>query len=140
MHLFVHYQIREAFHNNFPRISAFGFRRKLAGMKTQQGIEKVNEHNGCTVFLRSLVFLTHQQKWRQLCFITYPLFVLLLHNFHQLPFSPPPPPLPLPLTPPEHAATILDRVSVTPGVAFPYLHSLDYAIAPVQQPRTGISR
>ena len=57
--------------------------------------------------MRALVFRTHQQKWRQPCFILYILFVLLPHNLRQLPFSPPPPL--------DHAATILDCVSVLPG-------------------------
>ena len=58
--------VRGAFHDNFPGFSGFGFRRKLARTKTQQGIDKVSKHNRFAVFLRALVFRTHQQKWHQL--------------------------------------------------------------------------
>ena len=40
---------------------------------------------------------THKQVWGQLCLIVYLLFILLLHNLRQLPFSPP---LPLHYAPP----------------------------------------
>ena len=63
------HSIQGAFHNNFPGFSGFGFRRKLARTKTQQGTDKASEHNGCTIFSWTLFFCTHQQKWRQLCFI-----------------------------------------------------------------------
>ena len=130
--------IRGAFHDKFPGFSGSEFCRKLVRTKTQQGIDKVSKHNRFAVFLRALVFRTHQQKWRQLCFIIYPLLVLLPHNLRQLPFLTPP--LPPPLPPPEHAATILDRMSIPPGVAFPSLHPLAAVVAPVRQPRTGTSR
>ena len=100
-----------AFHNNFPGSSGFGFCRKLARTKNQQGTDKASKHNRCTLFSQALIFCTHQQKWRQLFFILYPIFVLIPHYLRQLPFSPlPPPPPPL-----EHAAAILDCVSVLPG-------------------------
>ena len=127
--------IQVAFHNNFPRFLDFGFRRKLTCTKTQQVTDKASRHNGCAVFLRDLVFRTYQQKWCQLCFIIYPLFILLPHNLRQLPFSPPP--LPLPPPPSEHAAVIIYRVSVTMNVEFPFLHPLVAAIAPIQRPHTG---
>ena len=92
---------------SFPEFSVFVFCRKLVRTKTQQGTKKVSEHNRRAVFSRVLIFRTHQQKWRHLCFILYPLFILLPHNLRQLPFSPPPPL--------EHTAAILDRMSVPPG-------------------------
>ena len=101
--------IRGAFHDIFPGLLGFGFGRKLALTKTQQGTDKASEHNRCTVFSQALIFYTHQQKRRQLCFILYSLFVLFPHNLRQLTFLPlPPPPL-------EHASAIIDRVSVTPS-------------------------
>ena len=69
--------IRGAFHNNVSGFSGFGFRRKLAHTKTQQDTDKVSKNNGCTVFSRDLISCTHQQNWRQFCFIIYPVFVLL---------------------------------------------------------------
>ena len=115
--------IQGVFHDNFPGFSGFGFCRKLVRTKNKQGTYKVSKHNVCTVFLLALVFRTHQQNWRQIYFIVYPLFVLLPHNLRQLLFSPPPltPPLPPPPTPPEQAASIIYRVPVTTGVAFLYL-------------------
>ena len=41
--------IRGELHNNFPGLSGFGFHRKLIPTKTQQSIDKENEHNGRTV-------------------------------------------------------------------------------------------
>ena len=38
-YLGVHTPIRGAFHDNFPGFSGFGFRRKLARTKTQQGTQ-----------------------------------------------------------------------------------------------------
>ena len=35
--------IQGSFHNNFPGFSGFGFRRKLAHTKTQQGTDKASE-------------------------------------------------------------------------------------------------
>ena len=54
----LHY-IRGAFHDQFPGFSGFGFCRKLARTKTQQGTHKASEHNGRTVFSRDLVLLMH---------------------------------------------------------------------------------
>ena len=65
-YLGVHTPIRGAFHDNFPGFSGFGFRRKLASTKTQQGTDKASEHNGHTVFSRAWVFCTHQQEGCQL--------------------------------------------------------------------------
>ena len=100
--------IRGTFHNNFPGFLGFIFFRKLARTKTQQGTDKASGHNRPTVFSRALIFRTYQQKWLKHCFILCLIFVLLPRNFRQLPFLPPPPP------PLEHAAVILDRVSVPP--------------------------
>ena len=50
--------IRGGFHDKFLGFLGFGFRRKLLSIKTQQGIEKTSEHNGRTLFLRALIFLT----------------------------------------------------------------------------------
>ena len=47
-----------AFHDKFPGFLGFRFRRKLVHTKTQQGIDKVSEHNRHTVFSRALVLLT----------------------------------------------------------------------------------
>ena len=105
--IYIVYSIRGAFHDNFPGFLCFGFRRKIARTKTQQGTDKASKHNGRTLFSRALVFCTHQQKWRQLSFILYPLFILLPHNLCQLPFSPTS----------EHAAAILYHMSVPPGGA-----------------------
>ena len=103
--------------------------------KNQQGTDKAIKHNGCKLFSRALVFRKHQQKWCQLCFIIYPLFVLLPHHLRQLPFSPLPPPPP----PPEHATVIIGQVYVLPVIVFPPLHpSAD--IAPVERPFTDTSR
>ena len=102
--------IRGAFHNNFPGFSGFGFRRKLARTKTQQGTYKASEYNRHTLFF-ALFDLSHSSTEVASSFFYpfYPLFVLLPHNLHQLLFSPlPPPPL-------EHAIAIIDRVSVPPG-------------------------
>ena len=77
-----------AFHDIFPRFSVFIFCRKLARMKNQQGTDKAREHEGQTVFLRDLVFITHQQKCHQLCFILHPIFILLLHNLCQITYYP----------------------------------------------------
>ena len=79
--------IRGVFQDNFPGFSGFGFRRKLARTKTQQGTDNVSEHNGCTVFFQALLFCTHQQKWNKLCFISDNLFVLLPDNIRQLGFG-----------------------------------------------------
>ena len=48
---------RVAFHNKFPRFLSFGFFRKIAWTKTQQGTDKASEHNGHAVFLRDLILL-----------------------------------------------------------------------------------
>ena len=48
-YLGVHTPIRGAFHDNFQGVSGFGFRRKLASTKTQQGTDKASKHNGRTV-------------------------------------------------------------------------------------------
>ena len=101
--------VRGAFHKNFHGLPGFISCRKLAHTKNQQGTDKSNEHNGCTVLLQDLVFCMHQQKWRQLCFILYPHFVLLTHHLRQLPLLSP--------SPLEHDAAILDRLSVIPGKA-----------------------
>ena len=77
--------IRGTFHDNFPGFSGFKFCRKLAGTKPQQGTDKASKHNRFTVFSRTLVFWTHQQKWRQFfSFIVYPLY----HNLCHIEFSP----------------------------------------------------
>ena len=61
----------------------FGFCRKLGHTKIQQSIDKDSVHNGYTVFLRVSTVGDN--------FVSYPLsyIILLPHNFHQLPFSPP---------------------------------------------------
>ena len=101
--------IRGSFHDNFPVFSGFGFCRKLVRTKNQQGTEKASKNNGRTVFSRALIFHMHQQKWHQICFIIYPIFILLPQNLHQIPFSPPPQPLPY------HAAAIIHHMSVSLG-------------------------
>ena len=80
-------RIRGAFHDNFPGLSGFGFRRKSARTKTQQGTEKSIKHNGSILFSRYLVFHMHQQKWIQLWFILYTLFILIPRHFLQITFS-----------------------------------------------------
>ena len=45
------------FQNIFPGFSGFGFYRKLARTKTQQGTDKANENKRCAVFSRDLVLL-----------------------------------------------------------------------------------
>ena len=85
--------------------------------------------------MRDLVFHIHQQKWCQICFIIYPLFVLLPHNLRQLTFLTPPLPPPLP----EQAATIIYHVSITQGVALPSLHPSASAVALVQRSHKGTS-
>ena len=52
--------IRGAFYNKFPGFLVLELRRKLVIKKTQQGTDKASEHNGCTVFSRALVLLTHE--------------------------------------------------------------------------------
>ena len=74
--------IQGEFRDNFPGLSDFGFCRKLARTKTQQGTDKASEHNGRTVFSWALVFHTHQQKWRQ---FFYPLSSLCITSS---PFAP----------------------------------------------------
>ena len=106
---------------------------KIQHTKNQQSTEKASEHNRCIVFLRALVFCTHQQKWRQLSFIICPILVLLSHNFLPRPFSPLPPP------PPNHAADIINHVSVITGVAFPSPHPSASAVALVRETYTGTS-
>ena len=92
----------------FPGSRVSDFSRNSRAQKLNKAqTDKVSEHNRRAVFSRVLIFHTHQQKWRHLCFILYPLFILLPHNLRQLPFSPPPPL--------EHTAAILDRMSVPPG-------------------------
>ena len=49
--------IRGAFHDKFPRFLGFGFFRKLAHTKNQQGTYKTSKHNGRTVFFSALVLL-----------------------------------------------------------------------------------
>ena len=83
MESFLH--ICAEFHDNFPGFLGFGFCRKLARTKTQQGTDKARKHNQRTEFLCDLIFCMHQHKLRQLCFILYPLFVLLPHNLCQPP-------------------------------------------------------
>ena len=46
----IYIYIRGAFQSNFPRFLGFGFRRKPACTKTQQGIEKASKHNRDTLF------------------------------------------------------------------------------------------
>ena len=60
---FVRVEIRGAFHDNFPGFSGFGFRRKLARTKTQQGTDKASEQyfRGLWSCLRA-----DQQEWCQL--------------------------------------------------------------------------
>ena len=41
-----------------------------------------------TVFSWALVFFMHQQKWSQIYFILYPLFILIPRYLRQLPFYP----------------------------------------------------
>ena len=50
--------IRGAFHGNFTKLSGFGFCRKLARMKTQQGTDKASKYILFTVFLWAVVLLT----------------------------------------------------------------------------------
>ena len=50
--------IQGALYNNFPVLSGFVFCRKLAHIKTQQGIDKVIKHNGHTVFVWDLILIT----------------------------------------------------------------------------------
>ena len=47
--------IRGVFHYKFPGFSGFGFWRKIAHTKTQQGTDKASEHNGCAVLSQALV-------------------------------------------------------------------------------------
>ena len=62
----------------------FGFCRKLARTKTQQGTDKASEHNWHTVFSQDLVLHGHLQERCQLCLIIiYPLFITLPHNLLQ---------------------------------------------------------
>ena len=75
------------FQDKFPGLSGFVFCRKFARTKTQQGTEKSIKHNGSILFSRYLVFHMHQQKWIQLWFILYTLFILISRHFLQLPFS-----------------------------------------------------
>ena len=119
--------IRGAFYDSFPGFLGSGFRKKLPHTKTQQGTDKAIKHNGYTVFLWDLVLRNHQQKWRTICFIIYPLFILLPHNLRQLPFFPQrlPPPRPV------HAAAILGRVSISLVVVFLFLHPSAPTVAPV---------
>ena len=104
--------------------------------KNQHGTDKPSKHNEYTIFSRDLVFLSHKQNWRQLCFIVYPPLILLPHNFLQIPFWPPP----LPPTPLEHDAAIFGCLSVTMGVVFLSFHPSAASVAPVRWPRTGTSR
>ena len=77
--------IQGAFHDNSPGSSGFGFCRTFMRTKTKQGTEKASKHNRRTVFSRDLVFCTHQQKWRQLCFLlSFILFLTICISFHFL--------------------------------------------------------
>ena len=55
--IYIVYSVLGAFHDNFPGFSGFGFCRKLARTKNQQGTDKANGHNGRTVFSRALVLI-----------------------------------------------------------------------------------
>ena len=76
--------------NSLPSLlilfSGFGLCRKLVHTKTQQVTNKAGRHNQRTVFPQDLVFRMYQQKWHQLHFILYPLFILIPHHFSTFPF------------------------------------------------------
>ena len=65
----------------------FRFRREIARTKTQQITDKASKHNRRTVISWYLVLLMHASTGvvSDLSYIVYLLFVLLPHNFHQLP-------------------------------------------------------
>ena len=72
-----HTHIRGAFQDNFPGFSGFGFFRKLALTKNQQGKYKARKQNGRRVFTGIWYCLrAHQQEWFQYRLIVYPLFIL----------------------------------------------------------------
>ena len=67
----------------------------------------------------------HQHNLRKICFIIYPLIILLSHYLCQIHFLPPPPPLPSP--PPDNASAILDcRPDICTGLVREHLDHLTF--------------
>ena len=81
IHIYIYIYIHEV---RSTIISAGSHVSDFAGHSRAQKInrdtDKTSKHDRRTIFLRDLVFCTHQQKWCQLCFILS-LFIFFLATF-----------------------------------------------------------